>query len=328
MGRSASLCVCLLLACPGDDARPWQEAFDASEVGWLLSVWGPSPDDLYTVGGQGTPSRGVAWHRGADGWAPLDLGVDVPLLNWVFGFGPDDIFMVGDDGAIVHWDGRAFTRQTSPTDQALWGVWGAARDDVYAVGGDPFPGGAPTVLHYDGAAWSTVDLPDLTRANVFAFFKVWGSGPSDVWVVGQRGAVLHWDGSAWTEVLIGTGEDLISVWGTGPDRIAVVGGRGNGWLFTFDGEEWRGTQPSGMPGFNGVWMRRPDVIHVVGAEGQIAIFDFDTHEVLRDDYQDTRLDFHAIFGDGERLTTVGGNFNMPMGPFQGLAYERRLGARD
>ncbi|HJL02749.1 MAG TPA: hypothetical protein RMH85_14700 [Polyangiaceae bacterium LLY-WYZ-15_(1-7)] len=319
-----------LLACPGDDPEPeWEEAFDASEVGWLLSVWGPSPEVSYTVGGTPQPSNGVVWRRDADGWAELDLGVDVPLLNWVTGFGPDDVWMVGNDGVIVHGDGSSWETVDSPTDQDLWGVWGAAPDDIYAVGGVPFAGGEPTVIHWDGASWEAVETPELSRANVFAFFKVWGSGPDDVWVVGQQGAVIHWDGSAWSEVLVGADVDLISIWGTGPDRIAVVGGRGNGWVFTWDGSEWRRVQPAGLPGLNGVWMGSDDVIHVCGEQGEIATFDFDTREMLTEPYQETSMAFHAIHGDGARLTTVGGSFNDPAGPdFRGLAYSRALSDAD
>lgn len=314
--------------CPTDPpAADWAPAFEPGEQ-WLLSVWGPAPDDLYTVGGQARPSRGVIFHRDAAGWSEVDTGLgEVPLLNWVYGFGPDDLFVVGERGAILHYDGSAWTAQESGTMESLWGVWGAAPDDVYAVGGIPFAGGVPTVLHYDGSAWSTVELPELERANVFAFFKVWGSGPSDVYVVGQRGVVMHYDGSAWTEMGIGATQDLISVWGTGPDRVAIVGGRGNGYVHRFDGTSWEQVQPFAMPGLNGVWLQG-DVIHAVGEQGTIARFDFDTLELLEDDVQDTFLAFHAIFGDGARLTTVGGNFSMPMGPYQGLAYARDLTPAD
>ncbi|MEM9073345.1 MAG: hypothetical protein AAGE52_32875 [Myxococcota bacterium] len=310
----------LLVACPGGNGASWEEAFDASSVGWLLSVWGPSSDNLYAVGG--TPTEGVVWNRNADGWQEVPLGVSVPLLNWVYGFGADNIFFAGNEGTIVHWDGASFSVQNTPTSENLWGVWGAAPDDVYAVGGSGRSGSVATVIHFDGSGWTAVETPELSRANVFAFFKVWGSSANDVWVVGQRGALLHFDGSEWREELIGTSEDLISVWGTGPNRVAVVGGRSNGWVFRYDGESWESAQPSALPGFNGVWMGDPDVIHVAGAEGQLATIDFASLELLTDDFQDTRLDFHAVFGDGDRLTAVGGNFNMPMGPFSGIAYHR------
>ena len=51
---------------------------------------------------------------------------------------------------------------------------------------------------------------------------VWGSGPSDVWVVGAAGRVLHWDGSAWETLSAGTTQSLYAVWGSGPNDVWAV----------------------------------------------------------------------------------------------------------
>ena len=317
----------LAVGCPdGDETdREWREAFDATDTGWLLNVWGPSGDDLYTVGG--TPESGVVMHFDGAEWSELDTGLDVPLLNWVHGFGPDSIWMVGNEGTVIHWDGAAWARQEleTPTDQALWGVWGAAPDDLWAVGGNGRSEGQATILRYDGTTWRTVPVPDLERSNVFAFFKVWGTAADDVWIVGQRGVVLQWNGVDFTEHLVGTSDDLISLWGTGPDHIAVVGGRGNGVITTWDGTDWHTMGLAPLPGLNGVWMRRPDVIHVVGALGTIATVDFETLAV-EEDFQDTAADFHAVYGDPSgTLTAVGGNLAQVAGPYRGIAYTRSLG---
>ena len=198
--------VVLAIGCPNGDEpdREWQPAFDATEVGWLLNVWGPAGDDLYAVGG--APDTGVVMHYDGTEWSEVDTGLDVPLLNWIHGFGPDSIGMVGNEGTVIHWDGSAWTRQEleTPTDQDLWGVWGAAPDDLWAVGGNGRAEGQATILRYDGTTWRTVPVPDLERSNVWAFFKVWGTGADDVWIVGQRGAVLQWNGTDFTEHLVGT----------------------------------------------------------------------------------------------------------------------------
>lgn len=326
----ALLALLALGACPSDPKPPegWSPAFDATDTGWLLSLWGPSADELYAVGGDNQPSRGVVMRRSRNAWNEVELGVEVPLLNWVTGFGSDDVIFVGDAGTIVRGDGETWSLQESPTEQDLWGVWGSAPDDVWAVGGVPFPGGEPTIVRWNGDVWTRVEVPELMRANVFAFFKVWGSGPDDVWIVGQRGVVLHWDGESFTEELVGVDADLISVWGIGPDRVAMVGGRGNGWIVTWDGTEFRRRQPPALPGLNGVWMRSPSDIHVVGEQGELARFDFDTLELEDEFFPETNLAFHAVFGDVSRLTAVGGNFSAPNGPFLGIAYERSLTEED
>ena len=255
----------------------------------------------------------------------MDIGLDVPLLNWAYGFGPSDVWVVGDQGTILHYDG-AWTQSATVTDQNLWGIWGASPDDLWAVGGNGRADGQATLLRYDGQSWRRIEVPPLTRASVFAFFKVWGTGPDNVYIVGQRGAVLRWNGTTFEEQLVGTSRDLIALWGTGPDRIVIVGGRANGEVVTWDGTEWRTTLLSPRPGLNGVWMGDPDVAHLVGLNGSIFRFDFETATVIEDTPDEVLLDFHAVYGDpsGGRLVAVGGNFQFVDGPFEGVAYQRGL----
>jgi carboxypeptidase family protein len=44
---------------------------------------------------------------------------------------------------------------------------------------------------------------------------IWGSGASDVWAVGRKGAIVHWDGNGWSTVASGTQRTLRGLWGTG-----------------------------------------------------------------------------------------------------------------
>lgn len=311
----------LAAGCGGGGGGGWEPAFDAEPVGWLMNVGGSGPDDLYAVGG--SAERGVVMHWDGAEWSEVGLGVDVPLLNWVHAFGPDDVLAVGNGGTVLHFDGTGWSLQETPVENDLWGVWGASPDDVWAVGGRGRMEGQQTLLRWDGSTWREVPVPDLERPNVYAFFKVWGTGPDDVWIVGQRGAVLHWDGSALTEHLVGASQDLIALWGTGPDDVVVVGGRSNGVVSLWDGEDWRTESLAPLPGLNGVWMREPGLAHVAGINGTIAELDLETLEHERAEV-DTRLDFHAIYGDGEKLTAVGGSLARQDSPYEGLAWTRAL----
>lgn len=312
------------------DAPPagltWIEAFAAGETGWLLNVWGPAPDDLYAVGG--TPEEGRVMHFDGQTWSRVELGVDVPLLNWAHGFGPDDITMVGRTGTVIHWDGTAWTVQETPTQEDLWGVWGASPDDLWAVGGAGREAGQETILHYDGTAWADVPPPELQRANVRAFFKVWGTSADNVYIVGQNGIVLHYDGATWTEEFPGVSGDLISLWGTGPDRIVAVGGRGSGVASVWNGTEWQPLNLAPLPGLNGVWMNHDGVAYAVGVEGITITLNSETLEyndafvMLPDTGQ---VDFHAVFSaDGKRLVGVGGNLLAVAPPFAGVAYQATI----
>lgn len=312
---------------PEPDPYAWTEAFPADTFGWLLNVWGPGASPLYAVGG--APDTGRAMRFDGTAWAEVSTGtISPPLLNWAFGFGPDDVTIVGNGGTVLHFDGARWTRQTTPTDQNLWGVWGAAPDDLWAVGGAGRAAGQATLLHYDGTAWTRVELPPLERPQVYALFKVWGTAADDVYVVGQRGLLLHWDGRVWTERGVGTSEDLIAIWGVARDRVVVVGGRANGVIVTWDGTDWRTRSIAPLPGLNGVWLRSREVFHVVGVGGTRLRVAFDDLAIT-DQQDDTNLDYHGVFGDaGGHLTAVGGNFAFENGPHRGIARRRALRPED
>lgn len=325
-GSWALIALAFVAACT-DPAPPppttdaWRPAFDTRATGWLMNAWGSAPDDLYAVGGR--PDAGVVMHYDGRAWARVTLGMDVPLVNWAYGFGRADVTLVGSGGTVIHWDGRAWTRQPTPTTRNLWGVWGAAPDNLWAVGGD----GAdehPVLLHYDGRAWTEAPIPKLMRAGVSAFFKVWGTGADNVYVVGQRGAVLHYTNGAWREELVGVSDDLVSLWGTDASHILAVGGRGNGVVARWDGQRWTARSLSPIAGLNGVWMRTPDAAHVVGVYGTALRLDFATL-TPREELTPTELDLHSVFGDSSgRLVAVGGRLGSLAGPFDGVAITRSL----
>ncbi|MFO0563777.1 MAG: hypothetical protein U0269_37480 [Polyangiales bacterium] len=307
----------------GPDTR-WKPAFDATAVGWLMNVSGPSPTQLYAVGG--AIDRGVVMQFDGARWTQVSLGVEVPLLNWVHASSASDVTVVGMRGTAVRFDGTRWTRQSTPTTETLWGVWGASANDLWAVGGSGQFDGVPTIVHYDGSAWSAVALPTIRRADVHALFKVWGSSARDIYVVGQRGVVLHYDGAAWAELDVGASDDLVSLWGTSANNIVAVGGRGNGIISRWNGAQWRTQSLSPLPGLNGVWMRNATVAHAAGANG----------ELVRIDLRDLRtteflgpgsMDFHSVFGDSSgRLTAVGGNLALGGINPTGIAYTRLLAA--
>lgn len=313
-----------LFACGSDPGEPagWEEAFDADAVGWLLNVGGTGPEALLAVGG--APDGGVVWRWNGSVWSE-DVDVPaVPLLNWTQAFATEE-WIVGNEGTVLRHDATGYRLSEAPTEENLWGVWGDSPSDLWAVGGSGFMGSEATILRYDGSAWRQITTPELTRAGVRAFFKVWGRAADDVWIVGQAGVVLHWDGSAFEELFVGASDDLIAVWGLADGRVAVVGGRGNARCFLSDGyvpggTEWREVSLGPAPGLNGVWFR-DDEVHVVGVEGYTATIDFHGGDFV-EEYLDTRLDLHAIFGTSEGLTTVGGNFAQAAGPYRGVAWRR------
>lgn len=305
---------------PDAGVVPWTQAFDTSTTGWLLNAWGSSPSDVYAVGGRA--DGGVLMHFDGASWQRVEPGLSTPLLNWSFGFSANDVFTVGSEGTVLHFDGTRWSRQPTPTTQPLWGVWGAAPNDVWAVGGNGMPPNA-TLLHFDGTAWTSVTLPPLQKQRVGQLLKVWGTGADDVYVVGQRGVVLHRTQGQWREELVGASDDLVSLWGANGVVIAV-GGRSNGIVSRWDGTQWTTQSLAPVLGLNGVWTRDGVTAWVGGVDGTVGRLDVATLELTRE-RSGTTDDIHGCFGIGSTLYAVGGNLQSANPPvYRGVALSRPL----
>jgi hypothetical protein len=205
--------------------------------GALLAVWGTSEHDVWTVGGplgnSGFESLvmrfdGSAWHRMKPG------GTDT--YWWLHGTSQSDVWMVGEKGRITHWDGSKLEERASGTTATLFGVWAAAPDDAWAVGGVPDQPDQPNdvVLHWDGTSWRPEALPELHKV---AMFKVWGSSKDDVYVVGELGLVWHRVNGTWTREAAGVAKGrLTTVNGCSKTELFAVGGRD---LLSSDGTTWK-----------------------------------------------------------------------------------------
>ncbi len=154
---------------------------------------------------------------GASDWRVVPNPHTGSLLQ-VDGISTDDVWAVGyyyDFDAAAwsplteHWDGVRWTAIEPPrvgsSYNALQGVSGVARNDVWAVGYSSqkyypnYP--LPLVEHWNGSAWSVVKTPAV---GIGELRSVKAIASDDVWAVGQKysgGAIIeHWDGATWTVV--------------------------------------------------------------------------------------------------------------------------------
>jgi hypothetical protein len=168
---------------------------------FLLAAWAPCGCD--DVSFEGDPDASTDTDTDSDTDTDTDTGTDTggdpfelfapvtdSTLNSVWGFTDIDVWAVGDDGAIVHFDGSEWSLVASGTTLRYTSVWGAAPDDVWAVG--YYSDSAGAIMHYDGDAWTkSLDTDQMLLA-------VGGSAADDVYAVGVH-LGLRWDGAAWTE---------------------------------------------------------------------------------------------------------------------------------
>ena len=160
-------------------------------------------------------------------------------LRSTFGTSPTDMWAVGDDGTIIHHDGRAVVAVPSGTTAHLLDVWGTAPDDVWVVGE------AGTILRFDGNAFSRPQM----NPNV-AWRAVFGVSRDDVWIGGDAGQLAHWDGVRFTSVVlpgIPTSTAIRDLHGLANNDIWLSGGSSrfqgasllvDGFVSHFDGAAW------------------------------------------------------------------------------------------
>ena len=269
---------------------------------FVLSVWGPGPDDVFFVGGNGVAGRALLLHYNGPTWTRT-TGVSDQVLWWVFGTTATDVWAVGENGEALHFDGGLWERERTYSSATLYGVWGAAPDALWAVGGSVDPLGPKDVfLYWDGASWIP-SAPDAPSGE--SIFKVWGTSASDVWAVGTGGVIFHYTGGLWTRATSPTTDTLIALWGAAPDDIWAVGGIDAGTLLHYDGSAWTVAASGFSPlGLNGVWTAPGSSPIVVGYEGFAGRFRDGAIEPLPTGIS---LGLHATFGDGVASWAVGGD---------------------
>jgi len=146
---------------------------------------------------------------------------------------------VCDDGNTRSGDGCRgdcqgdFALMQTPTGNVLSQVIAFAPADVYAIG-------VNTIIHYDGVAWSNIDVGLPSQALIFA---IWGSGPRDVYVSGSSGTptVSHFDGTGWTVIDTGASTVVIDGWASSPSDVYAIAQS----LLHFDGSTWSAVSLAG-----------------------------------------------------------------------------------
>jgi hypothetical protein len=158
-------------------------------------------------------------------------------------------------------------------DGSLLAIWGTSERDIWTVGGPLGNAGLESlVMRFDGSAWRRAPT-----GGPETFWWVHGTGPSDVWLVGERGRITHWDGTRFEERASGTTATLFGVWAAAPDDAWAVGGTpdqpeaANDVVLHWDGASWR---PEALPELKKVplfkvWGASKDDLYIVGEAGLV-----------------------------------------------------------
>jgi hypothetical protein len=143
------------------------------------------------------------------------------FLYGIWGSAWNDIYAVGDSGTVLHCDGASWSPGGAGTNENLRDVWGSSGTNVFTAG-------SVWIRHYDGAGWSIV------YGGSDYFKAVWGSAANDVLFVGYAGAVFHYDGLRLFSIGRLTLNELTGIWGSSASDIFVVGASGT--ILHYDGD--------------------------------------------------------------------------------------------
>jgi hypothetical protein len=297
-----------LCACHGDDtpqpsAGPaWTVAGENLDSA-LISVWGSAADDVWAVGAD-TGSGPLVLHYDGSAFERLDTGTTGDLW-WVFGFAGGPVFFGGAGGAILRYADGAFQPLATPDSSVtVFGLWGSAPDDMWAVGGTEGGAGGAFAWRLAGDSWAEAPgfPPDLAASS--ALWKVWGSAADDAWLVGTAGSALHFDGGSFETESLGGGESLFTVH-YAEGRFVAVGGSASGIVFENNGSGWQRVDDGSLSALVGVHMTSNEMGYAVGRFGEFA--ERRSGKWLEAVGPDTSETLHAVWADPTGgLWVVGG----------------------
>jgi len=244
----------------------WNEQIDIDayrDEQTALDVIGPSGFPFEGGGFQlatGWYLRGVSFHAelqgvavgedaailtttdGGASWSLADPPQSTRHLNGVHALAEEDVWAVGDAGAILHFGAGSWSVQTGTTGANLNAVFFADQSSGWAVGEDA------VVLRHDGG-WTVQAVPDTTAD----LYDVAAVSPSRAWIVGAGATIIARtaDDSAWAsqQAPADTG-DLFGVWfllDGGVERGWAVGAGGTILATADGGATWaEQSAPSGV----------------------------------------------------------------------------------
>lgn len=230
---------------------PYLMAWESVATPFDFTIW------LYDISGIDgkdiwvVGEQGTIAHWNGAQWLQVHSGVSATLRT-ISIRSSDDVWFGGDGGTVLHWNGSAIERKAGGLPN-FQGIWGTAADNLWAVGS----GGA--IYHYDGQSWSAVQTGFSDD-----FSSVWGSSDKDIWVVGKDTSgyfvTVRWKDGKWSRTQTeDSGGSHPSLWGTSAKNVFATF---NGGMYRhFDGDKWSDSMSVNLPS-------SPDLVSIDGSSEQ------------------------------------------------------------
>jgi len=190
-------------------------------------IWLAPGGTLWAVGG-----GRVYRKKGAAPWTMVGTGQLAGL--YTIGGTADEVFVAGSAGLILRaknaggdtlvWDHLAGGR-SAVSHRRIWAGPGVAWTASPTARG---------LFRWDGQAWQ----PGWATPDNLAINAVHGTGPGDLWAVGEKGLIAHHDGTTWQVQQSNTSPfALNAVWAVSATDVWAAGT--NGRVLRYDGQRWQ-----------------------------------------------------------------------------------------
>ncbi|HDP67085.1 MAG TPA: hypothetical protein ENN20_01140 [Candidatus Marinimicrobia bacterium] len=212
------------------DGNKWT-LLQAVNTAKLYSIYYFSDNDIWVT------SFGLPIHWDGSVWTLYhiqNMGIDVSAGFGIWGTSSSNMYFVGLDGSIVHYNGSSFVKMTSGTTCDLDDIYGLDNKHIWAVGSKTGEFQS-VILFYDGREWTTLhdtqtenfcysnsfwtDCPyflflnggsgryffDMVKHEYKKYYEAgsWygyaidGIAYNDIFATGMGSEVLHYNGSTW-----------------------------------------------------------------------------------------------------------------------------------
>jgi hypothetical protein len=215
------------------------------------------------------------------------------FLSGVAAQSSSNVWAVGRGPLIVHWNGTAWSKVSSPSpgiDDVLYGVAAVSPTAAWAVGytcrADLCPHSRSLIQSWNGTSWSDAKAPAVGTWS--SLRSVSATSASDAWAVGAsclqtnctgsaQTMILHWNGTTWSQVASPSPDSsgLEGVTAISPTDAWAVGATVDGTTHTSLILHWNGTAWSQVtipalgpsPVLNGVTAISPTDAWAFGSAG-------------------------------------------------------------
>jgi hypothetical protein len=192
----------------------------------INGVWVSSTGKVFLIGIKGleNPNKPAIMKLSASNKIE-EMSLPNMQVEWlwnIWGLNDDDIWAVGPDGTVLHYDGAAWELQASPVTGDLRAMWGASSNDIYFVGDDS------AIVHWNGLELTEVEAPTEGKG----YMDILGFDADNIYIIMGAGGVIHYDGLEWKVVVQPIYDGFFEIAGKSPNEMYISASSS---VYFFDG---------------------------------------------------------------------------------------------